>query len=196
VNHRHLLPNEIDLLVDGEVGFGVAPLRAHVDDCTECRASLEEARTLVYALEALPHITPSGLFAERVMLKVQVYEPWHVAALESARRFIPQSRPMRVLAAAGGLSAGFFLTVAAVFAAARLDLVVLVGEALVQRAGSAAMAAAGDLVAGAFGEPALAALRGAGAIGLAGGVGALLATVIAAAVGLRALARVAVTRHR
>ena len=38
VNHRHLLPNEIDLLVDGEAGFGVAPLRAHVAECDECRA--------------------------------------------------------------------------------------------------------------------------------------------------------------
>jgi hypothetical protein len=196
VNHRHLLPDEIDLLVDGEVGFGVAPLRAHVDDCAECRASLEEARSLVHALEALPHLQPSSLFTERVLVKVQVFEPWHVAALDTARRWLPQSRPMQVVAAAGGLSAGFFLTVAAIFAAARLDLLVLVGEALVQRAGSAAMAAAGDLVAGAFGEPALAALREAGAIGLAGGVGALLVTVVAAAVGFRALTRVAVSRRR
>ena len=33
MNHRHLLPDEIDLLLDDEVGFGVAPLKAHVRDC-------------------------------------------------------------------------------------------------------------------------------------------------------------------
>lgn len=196
MNHRHLLPNEIDLLVDGEVGFGVAPLRAHVDECPSCRASLEEARQLVHELESMPHIAPHPLFAEMVMSKVQVFEPWHVAALDTVRSWIPQSRPMRVLAAAGGLSAGFFLTAAAAFAVARLDLLVLFGEEVSRRAGATAMAAASDLVASAFGEPALAALRDAGAMGVIGGVGALLVTIVAAAAGLRALSRVAVSRHQ
>ena len=43
MQHRHLHPNEIDLLLDGEVGFGVAPLRAHVEGCAECRAKLDDA---------------------------------------------------------------------------------------------------------------------------------------------------------
>ena len=38
MNHRHLLPAEIDLLLDEEVGFGVSPLRAHVQACADCRA--------------------------------------------------------------------------------------------------------------------------------------------------------------
>ena len=38
MNHRHLLPDEIDLLLDDEVGFGVAPLKAHIRDCADCRA--------------------------------------------------------------------------------------------------------------------------------------------------------------
>lgn len=196
MNHRHLLPNEIDLLVDGEVGFGVAPLRAHADECPSCGAALDEARLLVHELESLPHIMPSSLFAERVMSQVQVFEPWHVAALDTARAWVPRSRPMRVLAAAGGLSAGFLMTVLAIFAAARLDLIVLLGEALAQRSRGAAAAAAGDLVAGAFGEPALAALRAAGGMGLVGGLGALLVAVVVAATGLRALSKVASSRHR
>ena len=195
MNHRHLLPNEIDLLVDGEVGFGVAPLRAHAEECQSCGAALEVARLLVYELEALPHVVPSSLFSERVMAHVQVFEPWHVAALDSARAWIPQSRPMRVIAAAGGLSAGLVLTIAAIFTVARLDLLVLLGQELAQRAGAAATAAAGDLVAGAFGEPALEAFRTAGAMGIAGGVGALLAAVIVSATGLRALSRVASSRR-
>lgn len=196
MNHRHLLPNEIDLLVDGEAGFGVAPLRAHADECPTCGAALDEARSLVHELETLPHLVPTSRFTERVMSRVQVFEPWHVAALDAARAWLPRSRPMRVLAAAGGISAGFLLTVVAIFAAARLDLIVLLGEALAQRARGAAAAAAGDLVAGAFGEPALAVLRGAGWLGVAAGLGALLVAVIASATGLRALSRVVGSRHR
>ena len=47
MEHRHLLPEEIDLLLDGEVGFGVQPLRAHVRGCDLCRRELEDARALV-----------------------------------------------------------------------------------------------------------------------------------------------------
>ena len=39
LHHRHLRPDEIDLLLDGEDGFGVAPLRAHVESCSSCQAS-------------------------------------------------------------------------------------------------------------------------------------------------------------
>ena len=49
MQHRHLLPNEIDLLLDGEVGFGVAPLRAHVDGCEDCQARLARSRKVVDA---------------------------------------------------------------------------------------------------------------------------------------------------
>ena len=54
MNHRHLLPDEIDLLLDDEVGFGVAPLKAHIRDCAECRAKLDEAQLVVDALEDSP----------------------------------------------------------------------------------------------------------------------------------------------
>jgi len=47
VNHRHLLPNEIDLLVDGEAGFGVAPLRAHVAECDDCPALVRHLRSVI-----------------------------------------------------------------------------------------------------------------------------------------------------
>ena len=69
MNHRHLLPNEIDLLVDGEAGFGVAPLRAHILECGECRERLDDARVVVEALEALPHFAPNARLAERVMAR-------------------------------------------------------------------------------------------------------------------------------
>ena len=99
MDHRHLTPQEIDLLVDGEEGFGIAPLAAHIEECVTCRTELEAQQELVGSLEQLPHFTPSPLFAYRVMREVQVFEPWHVAAMNSVQRFIPRSRPARVLAA-------------------------------------------------------------------------------------------------
>ena len=57
--NRHLLPEEIDLLIDGEAGFGVAPLKAHVRRCAECRGELEDARAVLAALDQLPHLAPS-----------------------------------------------------------------------------------------------------------------------------------------
>ena len=82
MNHRHLLPDEIDLLLDDEVGFGVQPLKAHIRDCADCRAKVDEARFVVDALEDLPHFAPSHSFANRVMSQVPVFVPWHVAARE------------------------------------------------------------------------------------------------------------------
>ena len=86
---RHLLPEEIDLLLDGEVGFGTAPLKAHARSCAECRAELEDARAVVRELEHLPHLSPSPLFTERIMAHVQVFVPWHVALLDTARQWMP-----------------------------------------------------------------------------------------------------------
>ena len=104
------MPRDRSLLVDGEEGFGVAPLAAHVEQCAHCRAEIDRQLELVSALERLPHLTPSPLFAYRVMSKVQVFEPWHVTALDSVRRFIPRSRPARVLAAASGAFIAVTLT--------------------------------------------------------------------------------------
>ena len=187
MEHRHLLPNEIDLLLDGEVGFGVTPLRAHVRGCAQCRAELEEARALTAALEHLPHFAPSPLFAERVMAQVQVFEPAHVTALDTARRWLPASRPARALAgvAAGGVA--LFLSVATLWLAARLDVLLFVTNVAAERTRTTLVDALGDAAAAALGQPALDAVRATGPSGLALALTALLVAVVVAAVALRAL---------
>jgi hypothetical protein len=184
--NRHLLPDEIDLLLDGEAGFGVAPLKAHVRQCPECAAELDSARAVVAELERLPHFAPSPLFTDRVMQQVQIFEPWHVAALDTARRFVPRSRPARVLAAAGGISFATVLTVAILWIGARLDLLALLGGAALDRAQAGARALLGDAVASALGDQAGGLLRsGVGAALIAATF--VLALVLATA-GLRAAA--------
>jgi hypothetical protein len=195
VKHRHLLSNEIDLLVDGEVGFGVAPLRAHVQECPDCRAKVEETRTVCDVLDRLPRLQPSPRFASRVMSQVHVFVPWHVAALDAARRLVPQSRPARLLVGAAAVSVATVLSLATLWVAARFDVVSLFSGVALQQARTALMGTLSDLVAAAFGESVLAMIRSSGVIGLAIGGVVLLAATAATAVGLRAVAGAAARRR-
>ncbi len=122
MNHRHLLPQELDLLVDGDVGFGVAPLRAHVDSCDDCRGRLEALRAVAARLDTLPHFVPRHGFADRVMSEVQVIEPWHVALTEQARALVPQRTGLRVLAAVGAGLVAMTISGSALWLAFRADL--------------------------------------------------------------------------
>ncbi len=130
---RHHLPDEFDLLVDTESGFesgfGVAPLRAHVRECAACRAELTRAETVAEALDVLPYFAPSIGFADRVMADVQVFEPWHVALADTARRLVPASAPMRVLAASGALTTGALLTTIVLWVLARADVLAFTTDA-------------------------------------------------------------------
>ena len=184
--NRHLLPDEIDLLLDGEAGFGVAPLKAHVRQCPECAAELEDARLVVAELDRLPHFAPSPLFADRVMQQVQIFEPWHVAALDSLRRFVPQSRPARVFAAAGGISLATFVTVALLWIGARLDVLALLGGAALDRAQTGARAVLGDAVASALGASAHGVIQN--GVGAAMIAGTFVLALVVATVGVRAVA--------
>lgn len=188
MNHRHLLPEEIDLLVDNEEGFGVAPLKAHIEQCEQCRHEVEAERLVVAELEQLPHLAPSPLFGYKVMKSVQVFEPWHAAALGSLRRFVPQSRAARVLT---GATAGIVMTTlsaAAILIAFRFDAALFVLNLFLARARSEALGAVSYLAASLFGETAVASLRGNGAASLAIVATIVLVTVVGTAVGLRAVA--------
>ena len=188
MNHRHLLPDEIDLLLDGEVGFGVAPLRAHADQCADCRARIDESRALIESLEHLPELVPSPMFADRVMANVNVFVPWHVAARDAVLRWVPRSQPMRVLAGATAASVALVLSVASVWLLAHLDfLMFFVSGVAFDRAREVALAATGDALASVFGETAAQALLATGTTGVAMALIALLGTAVLALVALRRL---------
>ncbi len=192
---RHLLPNEIDLLLDGEVGFGVTPLKAHVRSCEECRTSLEEARTVVTALEHLPHLAPSPLFANRLMSQVPVFVPWHVAALDSARRYVPRSQPVRYLVGALAASMALVITSLSLWMLTRADMLVFFADLVASRTREFLVGAAGNVLAGTFGEPALRLLRDSGLPGTALALAVVLTATVAVAFGMRALVGVASRRR-
>jgi hypothetical protein len=188
VNHRHLLPNEIDLLVDGEGGFGLAPLRAHVRDCAFCRAELDEARAIADGLEELPHFAPSVGLADRVMAQVPVFVPWHVAARDAVGRWIPQARPLRVAALTVGTAVASLLTVATLWLVTQADLLALVAGLAGERAREAVGGALQEVAAALFGQQFLVLLQQTGLIGAGLAALGFVTAATGAVVGLRALA--------
>ena len=192
--NRHLLPNEIDLLVDGDVGFGVAPLRAHVRQCAECQARVAEAREIVDALEELPHFAPSSLFTEQVMAQVQVFEPWHVAARNSVRRLVPRSLPARIAAATLGLAAASTLAVVSVWIGMRLDLLTVFSGTAVHEGRLIVADAIETIVGAAFGPAAASFVQAMGTAGLLIATLFLAAAAVGAVFGVRRLAA-ASSRH-
>jgi len=188
VNHRHLLPNEIDLLVDGEGGFGLAPLRAHVRECAACRAELEEARQLADWLEELPHFAPPIGLADRVMAQVSVFVPWHVAARDFLASRIPEARPLRAAALTVGTAVASVLTIATLWLVTQSDLLALVAGVAGERVRNLVGDAARDLAAALFGEQFLVLLQQTGFIGAGLAALGFITAATVAVVGLRALA--------
>ena len=185
MHHRHLLPNEIDLLVDGDAGFGVTPLRAHIDSCADCRAQVDVVRALAQKLDALPHFTPRLGFADRVLNDVQIIEPWHVALVEGATRLVPQSTPMRVVALAGAGVAATVISGGALWLAFRADLAAWSYGVALESGREGFMAAGSELVAAALSATG----TGIATLGLATAV--LTATAVGALFGFRRLAAAA-----
>ncbi|MBX3132244.1 MAG: hypothetical protein KF689_02500 [Gemmatimonadaceae bacterium] len=168
MHHRHLLPQELDLLVDSDAGFGLAPLKAHVETCPECSAQLATLQGIAGQLDALPHFAPRHGFADRVMTQVQVIEPWHVALADSARRLIPETTGMRVLAAAAAGIAATTVSGTALWLAFRMDLLGWSAGAALEQGGRGAWGAIGATVRAAVGALGDGTTVAAGATALAG----------------------------
>lgn len=190
MNHRHLLPNEIDLLLDAEeeAGFGVAPLRAHIRECAECSARLDEARVVVEALESLPLFAPSHRFADRVMAEVPVFVPWHVAAREAVAGWVPRSRPARIAVLAGGAAMATTLTVAMLWVVTQADLVAFTSGVLGSELRDFVVGGLRSFVTAVFGDQVFVAVQQAGMLGLGLAVGAFVVAAGGALLGLRTLA--------
>ena len=192
--NRHLLPEEIDQLLDGEVGFGTTPLKQHVRTCAECRAELDSARVLVSQLEQLPHFTLSPRFTDEVMQRVHVFVPWHVALADTVRAFIPQQRRWRAAAWAGVASVASVMLLASLWLITRLDAALFVVELVLERIRAAGAWALSNVVVALFGDTAAQALSSSGAAGLAV---ALLVAILTALLAVGALRMVvAGARHR
>jgi hypothetical protein len=191
MEHRHLLPDEIDQLLDGETGFGIAPLAAHVRECAQCRAELEAGRRVVAAIEQLPRLAPSPMFAEHVMAQVNVYEPLDVTVRDAvggvARRLVPQSRSLRIVAATGGLTIALALSAACVWLAMHIQTVFFFGTLVRARLRDALIEQLGAVVSSIFGARAIDAVGAAGPLLLLAIAAAFVALTFAAGFAVRSV---------
>jgi hypothetical protein len=191
VNHRHLLPEEFDLLLDDEIGFGVAPLREHVQGCEQCRAQFEDARLVAAALEDLPHMAPSYALADKIMAQVPVFVPWHVAARDTASRWLPRSQAARVATVGVAAGVGATLTGGAVWLASRGDVVGFATEVAGSHLRETAVQFLREGVVTLFGPAVMDSLQHGGLMGLGLVAAGFLVAATASAFGLRAIATAA-----
>lgn len=63
----HLVNEELDLWLDGRLPTARA---SHLETCEECRTAAEEIREVTQQLACLPRVSPTALFADRVMARV------------------------------------------------------------------------------------------------------------------------------
>ena len=195
MKHRHLLPDEIDQLLDDELGFGMAPLKAHLSECDDCRGRYDDARAVTALIDKLPHLVPSHRFAEGVMSKVEVFVPWHVAARDSIAAWLPaagRSRKVAVFAAAG--IAGV-LTLATLALATQSDILLFAADVLTDRTKDLVVGGVGNLVVGLFGAQAFDAVARYGTFGFAVVGAMMLLGAGGAFASLRALAATASRRR-
>ena len=188
MNHRHLLPNEIDLLLDEESGFGVQPLREHIRGCADCRGRLGAAKRVASRLSELPLIAPRYGLADRVMAQVPVFVPWHVAARDAVLPYVPTGRVARLAVAAGTAVIGTLITGGTLWVAARGDLVAMLTGLAGEGAQTAASDAAGSLVVAVFGPQAVTVIQQLGPWGLAAAGLGFAAASLATVLGLRHVA--------
>lgn len=191
---RHLLPNEFDLLLDRESGFGVQPLREHVRGCAECRDRLEEEQSIVAAIDQLPLMSPRIGMADRVMARVPVFVPWHVAARDALSRLVPEAPGMRAAAAALVAIVGSALTALVIWIASRGDLLGIVSAVAGEGVRVTVSQAIGDVVIALFGRQLAVAVDQVGPLGAALAFAGFLLAVGATVMGLRRIAAASAAR--
>jgi hypothetical protein len=95
----HLTPDDIDRWLDGTLPATAA---GHLESCQECLELVRAEREIAELIGALPLMTPSAGFADRVMAQVQVPDPFAIRSLGAARRRLFATR--RSLAVAASLA--------------------------------------------------------------------------------------------
>ncbi|MCU0619015.1 MAG: hypothetical protein MUF40_03800 [Gemmatimonadaceae bacterium] len=190
---RHLLPDEFDLLLDGESGFGVSQLQGHLRECPTCREEFAMMRRFVDALEELPELAPARPLADRVMANVHVFVPWHVAARDWVAGWLPTHPALRIATAGAATVATGASTGALVWGWTQRDQWVAQGWLAQDQLRTVALDAAAGAAGAVLGPLATAlpggtaALLGAAAGGLGLAIGAGVVTLRAVAARARAM---------
>jgi hypothetical protein len=79
----HLSPDQIDAWLAGALD---PETRGHVDQCQTCLEQLRTERDIADQIAALPLLSPTVGFADRVMASVVVPDPFAIRSLQATRR--------------------------------------------------------------------------------------------------------------
>jgi hypothetical protein len=79
----HLSSDEIDAWLDGTLAPAI---QRHVDQCQICLEQLRVERDVADQIAALPLLTPTPGFSDRVMASVVVPDPFAIRSLQATRR--------------------------------------------------------------------------------------------------------------
>jgi hypothetical protein len=79
----HFSPDDIDLWLDGTLA---AERVRHLDACRQCLEMVLAEREIVEQVAALPFMSPTEGFADRVMQSVSVPDPFAIRSISTARR--------------------------------------------------------------------------------------------------------------
>jgi hypothetical protein len=94
----HLTPDDLDAWLAG----ALAPAtQEHLSNCPSCQERADTEREIVALLGALPLMSPAPGFADRVMARVTIPQPFAERSLQSLRRRVFATR--RTMALAAGL---------------------------------------------------------------------------------------------
>ena len=96
----HLTPDEIE---SWHAGPPPAQLAAHLDACTSCREQVRLERELDALLASLQLPAPREGFADRVMARVRLADPYYVHAFGRLRHRVASSRRAMVTAVAASV---------------------------------------------------------------------------------------------
>jgi hypothetical protein len=92
----HLSPDEIESCITG----APAPeLQRHLDHCVMCLEQVRADRELAEQIAALPVMSPSEGFSDRVMAAVSIPDPFAIRSLSATRQRLLASRKRMALAA-------------------------------------------------------------------------------------------------
>jgi hypothetical protein len=97
----HLSPDDVENWLSGTLD---AVRTRHLDLCPECLESVQVEREIIEQLAALPPLSPSAGFADRVMASVTMADPFSIRSLRSLRQRIFATRRSVAIAASFALA--------------------------------------------------------------------------------------------
>jgi hypothetical protein len=92
----HLSADEIDSWLSGNLS---QEWQQHLDHCQACLERVRVEREIVDQIAALPLMSPSGGFSERVMASVSIPDPFAIRSLQATQRRLFATRRSVALAA-------------------------------------------------------------------------------------------------